>query len=90
MYLLPSIVPLAESHGHGDGSFIEEYLELMGDPAHVGVEITFLVIEMLLIGLAFPVLRRYIRRKMDQAHHEFDRDHGITHDPETGEIIKED
>jgi hypothetical protein len=58
---------LAEVHEHA--GLWEEYRELITDPAHLLLEATLIVaIDGLLLGLAVPFVRRWIR-KHDREHH---------------------
>lgn len=47
-----------------------EYVHLMSDPAHVAVEVTFiLLVDVILLGLLWPLIKRWVRRH-DESHHE--------------------
>lgn len=70
-------------------TFIEHYIDILSDPAHLAVELTLmLVVDVLVLGLLWPLIRRFINRKIDRAHAELDAEHGIEHDPNTGKILK--
>ena len=62
----------------GGGVVIDEYLHLLRDPAHLLVELTFvLLVDLLLLGVIVPWVRRSIRRD----HLEQDAEHGVVHVP---------
>jgi hypothetical protein len=66
-------------HAHADG-FLSEYWEILSNPAHMAVEITLMfLIDVLLLGLLWPLVRRFIDAKLRRQHEEFDREHGIHH-----------
>lgn len=75
-------------HEHGDhdhsswDSIWQEYLQLLGDPAHIMFEITAtLVFDLVFIGLIYGVLiRKFLIPKLRRDFHkEFDKEHGIDH-----------
>lgn len=69
-------VPL-ECNGCG---FVREYWSILTDPAHVAVEVTLMILlDGLLLGLLWPVIRRYVQSKLTAQHEELDREHGIHH-----------
>lgn len=52
------------------------FLELVTDPAHLAFEVfTTLVLEILILGLLWPVIARRIRRE----HRTIDAEHGVDH-----------
>lgn len=60
---------------------LRHYAELITDPAHTLVELTFnLVVDGLLLGILWPLLKRRFRRE----HEVLDAEHGVTH-PEPAE-----
>jgi len=77
---LTSALLIAEAeHGHTDG-FLAEYWEILSNPAHMAVEITLMfLIDVILLGLLWPLVRRFIDAKLRRQHEEFDREHGIHH-----------
>ena len=76
---LMAIVAAAE-HGEHTGGFLAEYWEIMTDPAHVAVELTFLVVvDGILVGLLWPLIRRFLDAKLHTQHEQFDLEHGIHH-----------
>ncbi len=80
MLSLKSVLLLAEAeHDHG-GGFLEEYLSLVTDPAHIALELTFLVtVDLILVGLLWPLIKRFLDAKLHKQHEKFDREHGIHH-----------
>lgn len=68
-------------------SFFEHYWEIMSDPAHLAAEVSLmLLVDVLFLGLIWPLIRAYVNRKIRKAHRELDAEHGVTHDPITGAI----
>ncbi|MFT4262339.1 MAG: hypothetical protein QM572_03065 [Nocardioides sp.] len=71
------LIPLAEVEGQG---FLKEYWSILTDPAHVAVELTLmLIIDVLLVGLAWPMVRNYVNARLQRQHDELDAEHGIHH-----------
>lgn len=49
--------------------FLHGYTELLTDPAHLAYEVTLIIfIDVLLVGFAWPFVKRGIRRH-DKTHH---------------------
>ena len=62
--------------------FLHHYVEIVSDPAHAAAEITFmLLIDVLVLGLLWPMVRKAIDRRIHAEHLAIDAEHGITHDP---------
>ncbi|GAB2989640.1 hypothetical protein [Nocardioides montaniterrae] len=60
--------------------FLKEYWSILTDPAHVAVEVTLMILlDGILLGLAWPAVRRYFNAKLERAHRELDEEHGIVH-----------
>lgn len=56
--------------------FLEAYLELMSNPAHLAVEGTFfLLIDIILLGIFVPLFKRMVRRE----HAKIDLEHNVDH-----------
>lgn len=73
------LIAAEEHHAHG-GGFVAEYWEILSNPAHLAVEITLMfLIDVLLLGLLWPLVRRFIDARLHRQHEEFDREHGIEH-----------
>jgi len=84
MVLMPSsftsALLVAEAEHDHAGGFLAEYVSILTDPAHVAVELTFLVIiDGILVGLLWPLIQRFVDAKLHKQHEEFDREHGIHH-----------
>lgn len=48
-------------HEDEAGSFIDQYLHLLGNPAHWAFELTLIVlIDILILGLAYPFIKAWI------------------------------
>lgn len=74
-------------HEH-TGSVTQDYWNLLTDPAHAMVEVTYMLLGEILIALILlPLIKKYFNFRLAKAHAELDREHGISHDPETGTII---
>ncbi len=55
---------------------LHEYLDILTDPAHGLAEVTFTVlVDVLGVGLLWPLVRRLIRRE----HTIIDAEHGVEH-----------
>lgn len=53
--------------------FLSEYAHLMSDPAHIAVEVTFIFLVDVLIGMvAWPIVKRLVKRH-DRDHHSSER-----------------
>lgn len=73
-------VVVAAAERHTGAGFLAEYFEILTDPAHVAVELTFLVVvDGILAGLLWPLIRRFLEAKLHGQHEQFDREHGIHH-----------
>lgn len=76
---LSALVHTSEGHTHGQG-FLADYWSLLTDPAHVAVELTLmLLLDGVLLGLLWPLVRRFIDAKLHRQHERFDEEHGIHH-----------
>jgi hypothetical protein len=74
--MIASLV-LEETYG---GGFLGEYWSILTDPAHVAVEVTLMVLlDGLLLGMLWPLIKRFVDAKLRRQHEQFDRDHGIHH-----------
>ena len=68
---------LEEVTGQG---FLAEYWSILTDSAHLAVEVTITVLlDGVLLGLLWPMIRRFIDQKLRRQHEVFDREHGIHH-----------
>jgi len=62
------------------GEFLHHYTELMSDPAHMAVELTFiLLIDGLFLGLIWPFVRKSINKRVEAEHKVLDQEHGVEH-----------
>ncbi len=68
------------------GEFWEHYLEILSNPAHLAVELTiFLLIDVLILGLAWPLFKRHCtktakvaaERAAKEEHKKIDTEHGL-------------
>lgn len=58
--------------------FLSEYAAILSDPAHAAVEATFtIVIDVLLLGIVWPFIRRHFHRDLAEQHQRLDREHGV-------------
>jgi len=63
------------------GEIFHHYTELMTDPAHMLVELTFIVVvDVLFLGLLWPLAKRSVNKRVKAEHRVLDQEHGITHD----------
>jgi hypothetical protein len=62
------------------GEIFHHYVEIMSDPAHLMAEITLmLLIDVLFLGLIWPVVRKTIDKRVRKEHAILDKEHGIDH-----------
>jgi hypothetical protein len=62
------------------GGFLHEYWSILTDPAHVSVEITLtILLDGLLLGVLWPLIRRYLQYLLERQHATLDEEHGIVH-----------
>lgn len=60
--------------------FLSHFGELVSDPAHLAFEVfTTLVIEGLLLGLLWPLVKRHFHRDIRQEHQRIEAEHGLVH-----------
>lgn len=65
-----AVLLIASEGAHAAGSLWERYVDLITDPAHWMMEGTIIVvIDILLVGVGLPFLKRWVRRH-DEQHHE--------------------
>ena len=80
LHTLTAALMIAESEHDHAGGFFAEYIAIMTDPAHMAVELTFLVVvDGVLVGLLWPLIRRFVDARLRRQHEQFDREHGIHH-----------
>jgi hypothetical protein len=73
------MLTILEVHEHGEG-FLHEYWSILTDPAHVSVEITLMILlDGLLLGVLWPLIRRYLNHILERQHAALDEEHGIVH-----------
>jgi hypothetical protein len=71
------IIPLDE---HPGDNFIQAYWHILSDPAHFMVEVTLTIfLDVLLLGMAWPVVKNYVNSRLQRQHDELDAEHGIEH-----------
>jgi hypothetical protein len=76
---LATLLAAETEHDHA-GGFFAEYWEILSNPAHMAVEITLMfLIDVILLGLLWPLVRRFIEARLHRQHEQFDREHGIHH-----------
>lgn len=75
-----SLYALQEHDEHAAESFWTEVLSVLTDPGHLFAELVFvLVIDVLLLGLLVPVVRRRWRAREERLHRLLDAEHGVSH-----------
>lgn len=63
------------------GEIWHHYAEMMTDPAHTLVELTFiLMVDVLFLGLLWPLAKRAVNKRVNAEHKVLDAEHGIEHD----------
>lgn len=71
---------------HEDGTWWDQYLHLLQNPAHWIFEITVSIIfDLVIVYLGYQILVKkfVIPRLRKEIHEEIDRDHDLHHDKET-------
>lgn len=64
--------------------FLHEYMHILSDPAHLCVELTFvLLLDVLFMGLMVPFLKRVVFKE----HLTIDAEHGVDHDNPNAGVI---
>lgn len=78
-----------DEHGHVEGDFLHEVVNILTDPAHLFAEVVFSVLDVLMFGLLVPfvwsIARRKSRREFEALlearvlaeHRAIDAEHGI-------------
>lgn len=62
------------------GEFLHHYTELMSDPAHMAMELTFiLIVDVLFLGLLWPLFRKAVNKRVEREHVILDEEHGVQH-----------
>ena len=60
--------------------WLQRYWHILSDTAHLSVELTMtIVVDVLLLGLLWPAIRRYFNAKLAAQHAQLDAEHGIHH-----------
>lgn len=69
--------------------FLHHYVEIMSDPAHLAAEISMmLLVDVLFLGLIWPIVRRFVDRRIHVEHQKIDQEHGVEHTaPESSRIL---
>lgn len=69
--------------------FLDHYFHILSDPAHLAAEVTLmLIVDVIFLGLIWPFIMKMVNRKIHKAHQELDEEHGVTHDPATGKVVR--
>ncbi len=57
---------------------LSHYGEMMTDPAHTLVELTFiLVVDVLFLGLLWPLAKKAVNKRVEAEHKTLDKEHGV-------------
>lgn len=57
------------------------YEELMSDPAHMMVELTFiLLVDVIFLGVLWPLVKKAVNRRVMDEHRTLDEEHGVEHE----------
>lgn len=71
-------------HEHG-GSFWEEYWGILSDPAHFTAELTFTLLDMLILSplffFAWKGVKSWVGVRIAHEHHVLDVEHEVEHAP---------
>jgi hypothetical protein len=60
--------------------FLDHYADIMSDPAHLAAEVSLmLIVDVLFLGLVWPIIRRFVERMVKVEHRHIDREHGVDH-----------
>lgn len=60
--------------------FLHHYIEILSDPAHLAVEVTLmLLVEVLFLGMIWPVAKKAMDRRVKAEHVVLDKEHGVEH-----------
>lgn len=82
---------IAEAHGHDLTSWVDEYIQLLHDPAHILFELTFSVVfDFLIVYLGYQIFikRVVIPRLRHEIHQEIDDEHHVAHhEHQTGDNV---
>lgn len=74
---------LDEHHSSGEG-FWGEYLTILMDPAHLAAELTFTLMDILILTplflLVFAGVKRWMATALQREHIRLDAEHGISHE----------
>lgn len=80
LFVLAMIVMLAVVVISLQPGLLANYAELITDPAHTLVELTFvLVVDGLLLGILWPLIKRHFHRDIEREHKVLDEEHGVEH-----------
>ena len=60
--------------------FFHDYLHILEDPAHLAVEFTMMIVlDGIILGLIWPLVKRFIDSRLQRQHEMLDAEHGIKH-----------
>jgi hypothetical protein len=55
-------------------------MHILEDPAHLAVEVTMMIVlDGIILGLIWPVVKRFIDSRLERQHRLLDAEHGIQH-----------
>lgn len=61
-------------------SILQEYLEIIKNPAHTLVELSYIVVvDIILLGICWPLIKGHFHRDIKVAHEVLDEEHGVVH-----------
>lgn len=66
--------------------FLHHYVEILSDPAHLAVEVTLmLLVDVLFLGMVWPLIKRHFHRDLKRQHIVLDREHGVAFHGDLGD-----
>jgi hypothetical protein len=70
--------------------FLHHYAEIMSDPAHFFAEVSnTIIIDVLFLGLIWPVIKRLVDRRIRREHLRIDAEHGVDHDEQSQRLYED-
>ncbi len=59
--------------------FIEEFIHLATDPAHLAVEFCFVLLDVLVISVIVNRVKKHFHKDISDEHAKIEREHGLRH-----------
>jgi hypothetical protein len=78
---------MSGSHDHAGEGVWERYLEILTDPGHLLVELTFTLLDALILSpllfLLWVSAKKWVKNRISHEHLILDQEHGVKHQAET-------